>query len=81
MKSRFEAIALRRAALVDEIELERDRMAGLLQVVSKQIAMVSVGFALSQLLGRSRWIRWAALAGTALSAVVPVLARILGSRR
>ena len=81
MKSHFAAIAQRRLALVDEIALERERMAAALDDLRKQVAMVGVGLLVSRLLGRSRWLRLAAVGAMAVSAAGPLLARFLSSRR
>jgi hypothetical protein len=81
MKSRFAAIAQRRLALVEEIGLERERMAAALEGLRKQVAMAGLGLLASRLLGRSRWLRLAAVAAMAVSAAGPLLVRFLSTRR
>lgn len=81
MNSPFDAIARRRAVLVDEIGLERERMAVTLQSLRKQMAMASLGLMVSQFVGRSRWLRIATLAAVAVSMSGTVLARLFAARR
>lgn len=81
MNSPFDAIARRRALLVDEIGLERERMAVTLQSLRKQMAIASLGLMVSQFVGRSRWLRIAALAAVAVSMSGTVLARLFAARR
>lgn len=81
MNSPFDAIARRRAVLVDEIGFERERMAVTLEGLRKQMAMASLGLMVSQFVGRSRWLRIAALAAVAVSMSGTVLARLFAARR
>jgi hypothetical protein len=81
MNSPFDAIARRRAVLVDDIGFERERMAVTLESLRKQMAMASLGLMVSQFVGRSRWLRIAALAAVAVSMSGTVLARLFVARR
>jgi uncharacterized membrane protein YjjB (DUF3815 family) len=77
----FDAIARRRAVLVEEIGFERARVAVTLQTLHKQMAIASLGLMVSQFAGRSRWLRIAALAAVAVSIGGRMLARLLPARR
>jgi hypothetical protein len=81
MNSPFDAIARRRAVLVDEIGFERERTAVTLESLRKQVAMASLGLVVSQFVGRSRWLRIAALAAGAVSISGTLLARLFQARR
>ena len=80
MISRIEAIARRRAVLVDEIEIERGRLAMTLDTVGRQLALATMGIMVGRLLGRSRWLRIAAVCASALSMAGPLLARFFPAR-
>jgi len=81
MRSPFDAIARRRSQLVEEIGLERIRVAITLQSLRKELALASLGLMVSQLIGRHRWLRIAGLAGLAISLSGPVLAYFFPGRR
>jgi hypothetical protein len=81
MKSPFDAIALRRAALVEEIGIARDGLAIAVQGLRKELAWASLGLMLSQLLGRKRWVRVAGLTALAVSLGSRLLARFFPARR
>jgi len=81
MKNRFEAIALRRAALVEEIGAAREGMALTVQGVRKELAWAGLGLMVSQLFGRKRWLRVARLAVLAVSLGGPLFAQFFPARR
>jgi len=78
MNTRRHAIAQRRAALVREIALERERTAALLGELRTQLALAGLGLVAGRLLGRSRWLRLLALGS---AAAIPLVARFLAARR
>ena len=81
MKNRFEAIALRRSALVEEIGYGREGMVLAVQGLRKELAWASLGLMVSQLIGRKRWVRVTGLAALAISLGAPLLARFFPARR
>lgn len=81
MKSPFDAIALRRAALVEEIGIARDGLVIAVQGLRKELAWASLGLMLSQLVGRKRWVRAAGLTALAVSLGSRLLARLFPARR
>jgi hypothetical protein len=81
MKGRFEAIALRRAALVEEIGFVREGMALTVQSLRKELAWASLGLMATQLIGRKRWLRVTSLVALAVALGRPLLAHFFPSRR
>jgi hypothetical protein len=81
MKTRLAAIARRRAALLHEIEGERERVAATLDGLRTQLALAGVGLLAGRLLRRSRWMRLLAAAAAVASVTLPVAARLLAARR
>jgi hypothetical protein len=80
MIARLPALANRRAALVDEMAQERERMAALIDGVRTQLAIAGLGLLAARLLRRSRWLRLLAGGGAVLAAAVPLLARLRPAR-
>ncbi len=81
MKNRFEAIALRRAALVEEIGVAREGMTLAVQGLRKELAWAGLGLMVSQLIGRKRWLRIVGLGALAVSLAGPLLAHFFPARR
>jgi hypothetical protein len=81
MKSRFEAIALRRAALVEEIGFAREGVTLVVRSLRKELAWAAMGLVVSQLLGRKRWLRIVSLGALAASLGAPLLAHFFPARR
>jgi hypothetical protein len=80
MNGRLAAIADRRAALLDEMALERERVAALVDGLRTQLAIAGLGLLAARLVRRSRWLRLLAGGGAVIAAVVPLLARLLPAR-
>ncbi|HEY0883796.1 MAG TPA: hypothetical protein VGE20_00855 [Ramlibacter sp.] len=81
MNARLQAIVQRRAALVREIALERDRSAALLAELRTQLALAGLALIAGRLLRRSRWARRLALVSAVAAGVLPLAARWLAARR
>jgi hypothetical protein len=81
MKSRFEAIAQRRAALVEEIGLAREGVTLVVRSLRKELAWAGVGLVVSQLIGRWRWLRIVSPGAMAVSLGAPLLAHFFPARR
>jgi len=81
MNTRLQLIVDRRAALVREIALERDRSAARLAELRTQLALAGVALVAGRLIARSRWARWLAVGSTVAGAIVPLAARWFASRR
>lgn len=81
MIARLRAITLRRAALIDEIGGERDRMTALIDSLRTQIAIAGLGLLAGRLLRRTHWLRMLAAGGTVIAAALPLLARLFAGRR
>ncbi len=67
--------------LVEEIGLERIRVAITLQSLRKEMAIASLGLMVSQFIGRKRWLRIASLVALAVSLGRPLLAHFFPARR
>lgn len=81
MNTRLQLIVQRRAALVREIALERDRSAALLAEVRSQLALAGLALVAGRLLRRSRWARLLALGSAVAAGILPLVARWLAARR
>ena len=81
MKNRFEAIAHRRAALVEEIGFARQGVTLVARSLRKELAWAGTGLVVSHLIGRKRWLRIVSLGALAVSLVAPLLAHFLPARR
>ena len=81
MSSRFEAIAQRRAALVEEIGLAREGVTLVVRSLRKELAWAGMGLVVSQLVGRKRWLRVVSLGALAVSLCAPLLAHFFPARR
>ncbi|NKE65763.1 hypothetical protein RAMLITH_08000 [Ramlibacter sp. RBP-2] len=81
MNTRLQAIVRRRAALVREIALQRDRSAALLAQLRTQLALAGVALVAGRLLRRSRWARLLALGSAVAGGLLPLAARWLAARR
>jgi hypothetical protein len=81
MNEPFDTIAVRRAALIQEIGNGREDIALIVQSLRKDFALASLGFAAGQLLGRKGWLRAAGVAMLALTLGRSLLARLLPARR
>jgi hypothetical protein len=79
--TRLAALSQRRAALVEEIAAERDRMSALVTSLRTQLAIAGLALLAGRLMRRSRWLRLLATGGAALAAVLPLLARLVPARR
>jgi hypothetical protein len=79
--TRLAALSQRRAALVEEIAAERDRMSALVASLRTQFAIAGLALLAGRLMRRSRWLRLLATGGAALAAVLPLLARLVPARR
>jgi hypothetical protein len=79
--TRLAALSQRRAALVEEIAAERDRMSALVTGLRTQLAIAGLALLAGRLMRRSRWLRLLATGGAALAAVLPLLARLVPARR
>jgi hypothetical protein len=80
MRSHFDAIARRRSQLVEEIALERIRVAITLENLRKEMALAGLGLMASHFIGRHRWLRIAAMGVLAVALSGPLLARLLPAR-
>lgn len=80
MNTRLVALSSRRAALVDEMARERERMAALIDGLRTQVAIAGLGLLAGRLLRRSRWLRLLAAGGALLAASLPLVARLLPAR-
>lgn len=81
MNTRLQAIVQRRAALVREIALERDRSAARLAELRTQLALAGLALLAGRLLRRSRWARLLALGSAIATGILPLATRWLASRR
>lgn len=81
MNARLAAIAQRRAALVEDIAVQRDELAQALLQVRTQVALAGVVMLATRLLRRSRWLRVLGTAGAIVAAALPLLARAFPNRR
>jgi hypothetical protein len=81
MITRLDVLAGRRAALVEEIGVERERMAQALDSLRTQAALAGVGMLATRVLGRTRWFRWLAAAAAVASIALPLAARQFAGRR
>jgi hypothetical protein len=66
MKSRLEAIALRRTALVAEISQERANLNDALSTLRKRLALASLGLVVGQALSGRPWLRALVIGGLAV---------------
>jgi len=80
MRFPFDAIAQRRSLLIEEIALERIRVAITLQNLRKEVAIASLGLMVSHLIGRHRWLRIAALGSLAVALSGRLLVRLFPPR-
>lgn len=80
MSTRFDAIAGRRAVLLEEIGQTRGEMTLAAMDMRKELAWASLGLVASQLVGRKRWLRITGLAVLAVSLGRPLLARFFPGR-
>lgn len=81
MNARLQVIAQRRAALVREIALHRDRTAAQVAELRTQLALAGLALLAGRLLRRSRWARILALGSAVAAGVAPLAARWLAARR
>lgn len=81
MNTRLQAMARRRAELVREIALERDRSAARLAELRTQLALAGLALLAGRLLRRSRWARVLALGSAVATGILPLAARWLATRR
>ena len=81
MNTRLQAIAQRRAALVREIAIQRDRSAAQLAELRTQLALAGLALVAARLLRRSRWPRLRAAGSAVATAILPLAARWLAARR
>jgi hypothetical protein len=76
----FDAIAQRRAALLEEIGSGRELMALTVKSLRKEFALAGLGFTAGQLIGRKGWLRVAGVAVLALTLGRSIVTRLLGRR-
>jgi hypothetical protein len=76
----FDAIALRRAALLDEIATGRELMSITVKGLRQDFALASLGFTAGQLIGRTGWLRIAGVAVLALTLGRSIATRIFARR-
>lgn len=81
MNTRLQLMAQRRAALVREIALERDRSAALAAELRTQLALAGLALLAGRLLRRSRWARLLAAGSAVAAGILPLAARWLATRR
>jgi hypothetical protein len=76
----FDAIALRRAALLEEMATGRELMSITVKSLRQDFALASLGFTAGQLLGRRGWLRIAGVAVLALTLGRSIATRIFARR-
>jgi hypothetical protein len=76
----FDAIARRRAALLEEMAIGRELMSVTVKSLRKEFALASLGFTAGQLLGRKGWLRVAGAAILALTLGRSIATRIFARR-
>lgn len=81
MISRLEALAQRRAALVQDIAAQRDDVGAAVDTMRTQLAIASLGLVATRLVRRGGWLPRLAAVAAVVSIALPLASRMLAARR